>query len=40
MWNAPTLCGEAVTPTSSIDQEGVGDGSMARSVGEAVAEPF
>ena len=33
-------CGEAATPTSSIGQEGVGGGSMARSVGEAVAEPF
>ena len=38
--DAPTPCGEAATSTSSIDQDGVGCGSMARSIGEAVAEPF
>ena len=35
MRNAPALCGEAATLTSSIDHEGVGGGSMARSIGEA-----
>ena len=33
--DASTQCGEAATSISSVDQEGVGGGSMVRSVGEA-----
>ena len=40
MWKVPTSCGEAATPISFIDYEGVGGGSVARSVGEAVAKPL